>query len=258
MSLYNYPKYYDVAFGYRDVELECDFIEKKIGLFATTGNQRMLDVACGTGSHLVTLGRRGYEVDGFDLSQRMVEYAQEKADGAGLTTRIWVDRMDAFKVDRTYGVAFNLLTGFNYLLTNREAADHFSILAGAVEPGGIYVVELNHPRDFITNRPSTTNAWAESSGGVEVEVDWDHLRTPVDVITHQTGSNPKILIRDAGQVMSIEMTDRYRIYLYQEMRMLIEASGAFELVDACGSFKLDNPLDDSRDSWRMILVMRRK
>ena len=258
MSLYNYPQYYDVAFGYRDVELECDFIEKKVSMFSKCGNQAILDIACGTGSHLVTLGKRGYDVDGFDLSDRMVAYAREKAGSAGLSPRLWTDRMESFQVERTYGIAFNLLTGFNYLLTNREARDHFQMLAAALEPGGIYIVELNHPRDFITNRPSTTNAWVESRGGVEVEVDWDHLRTSVDIITHQTGSNPKILVRDGDQSISIDMSDRYRIYLYQEMRMLIDGSGAFELMDACGSFKLDNPLDDSRDSWRMILVLKRK
>lgn len=258
MSLYNYPKYYDVAFGYRDVELECDFIEKKIGLFATCANQHMLDIACGTGSHLITMADRGYEVDGFDLSDRMVEHAKEKAGSVGLSCDIWVDRMESFRVKRTYGIAFNLLTGFNYLLTNQEVRDHFKCLGEALDPGGIYVVELNHPRDFITNRPSTTNVWVEQDGEIEVEVDWDHLRSPVDVITHQTGSNPKIMVRDGEQVMSIEMTDRYRIYLYQEMRMFIDSSGVFELMDACGSFKLDNPLDDSRDSWRMILILRRK
>jgi len=258
MSLYQYPAYYDVAFGYRDIDLECDFIEKKLGLFGLSDNTGILDVACGTGSHLVQLGMRGYDADGFDISPRMAAFAQEKALQAGLASRIWVDNMAAFQVERTYGAAINLLTGFNYLLTNQDALAHLDRVAEALDTGGVYVLELNHPRDFVTNRPSTTNAWVESRGDVEVEVDWDRDRTPVDVLTHQTSSHPRILVRDKDRTISIDMYDKYRIYLYQELDLLVRCSGKFDLVDSRGSFKLDNPLDDSRDSWRMIVVLRRK
>jgi len=258
MSLYNYPEYYDVAFDYRDVDLECDFIEKKVSLFGLSNNSAMLDIACGTGAHLEQLGRRGYEVDGFDISPQMVEFAGKKAEAGRLNSRVWVDNMVAFESNRKYGVAINLLTGFNYLLRNEDALAHLDTTADVLESGGIYIVELNHPRDFITNRPSTANSWIESRGEIEVEVDWDRKRTDVDVLTHQTESSPHITVKDGEKSLSIDMRDKYRIYLYQEMRLLIQCNGGFELVDARGSFKLDNPLDNSRDSWRMILVLRRK
>lgn len=258
MSLYNYPEYYDVAFDYRDVDMECDFIEKKVSLFGLSDSSVMLDIACGTGTHLEQLGRRGYEVDGFDISPQMVEFARKKTEAARLNSRIWVDNMVAFKNNRKYGVAINLLTGFNYLLRNEDALAHLDTTAGVLESGGLYIVELNHPRDFITNRPSTANTWIESRGQIEVEVDWDQSRTDVDVLTHQTESFPHIVVKDGDKSLSINMRDKYRIYLYQEMRLMIQCNGRFELVDARGSFKLDNPLDNSRDSWRMILVLRRK
>ncbi|RLE16270.1 MAG: hypothetical protein DRJ14_08805 [Acidobacteria bacterium] len=258
MSLYNYPEYYDVAFSYRDVDLECDFIEKKASLFGLCENSAMLDIACGTGSHLEQLLRRGYEVDGFDISPSMVDFAKKKVDNACFDSHIWVDNMVAFENNRKYGVAINLLTGFNYLLKNEDALAHLGRVADALESGGIYIVELNHPRDFITNRPSTANTWVESRGQIEVEVDWDHGRTDVDVLTHQTESSPHIVVKDGGRKLTVDMQDRYRIYLYQEMILMIQCNGCFELVDARGSFKLDNPLDNSRDSWRMILVLRRK
>lgn len=257
MSLYQYPRYYDIAFRYRDVELECDFIEKKMGVFGSFENPRFLDVACGTGAHLIPLSRRGYAVDGFDLAPNMVEYAREKADEADLSPDIWVDNMVRFRSEQKYGMAINLLTGFNYLLYNEDAVSHLKCVGSVMDSGGIYIIELNHPRDFITNQPSTANSWVETDEDVEVEVVWDYNRSPINVITHQVVSNPQISVKDGDQDLSIDMHDRYRIYLYQEMRLIIACSQCFELVDACGSFKLDNPLDDSKDSWRMILVLRR-
>ncbi len=258
MSLYNYPEYYDVAFNYRDVDLECDYIEKKVSLFGLCDNSAMLDIACGTGAHLEQLELRGYEVDGFDISPKMVEFAKEKVEAEKLNSHIWVDNMVAFSCNRKYGAAINLLTGFNYLLRNEDALAHLDRVADVLESGGIYIVELNHPRDFITNRPSTTNTWIESRGQIEIEVDWDRERTDVDVLTQQIESSPHIVVKDGEKNLSIDMRDKYRIYLYQEMRLLIQCNGRFELVDSRGSFKLDNPLDNSRDSWRMVLVLRRK
>ncbi len=258
MSLYNYPEYYDVAFKYRDVDLECDFLEKKVSLFSLCDNSSMLDIACGTGSHLEQLGKRGYEVDGFDISPKMVEFSRRKISAAGLQSNIWIDNMVTFTCNQKYGVAINLLTGFNYLLKNEDALAHLDRVADSLESGGVYIVEMNHPRDFITNRPSTANTWVESDGEVEVEVDWDRGRTDVDILTHQTESSPHISVRDGDKTFSIDMHDKYRIYLFQEIKLMLNCNGKFELVDARGSFKLDNPLDNSRDSWRMILVLRRK
>ncbi|NOY23010.1 MAG: class I SAM-dependent methyltransferase [Acidobacteria bacterium] len=218
----------------------------------------MLDIACGTGAHLEQLGLRGYEVDGFDISPKMVEFAKEKVDAQKLNSHIWIDNMVAFACNRKYGAAINLLTGFNYLLRNEDALAHLDHVADVLESGGIYILELNHPRDFITNRPSTTNVWIESRGQIEIEVDWDRERTDVDVLTQQVESSPHIVVKDGEKILSIDMCDKYRIYLYQEMRLLIQCNGRFELVDSRGSFKLDNPLDNSRDSWRMVLVLRRK
>lgn len=258
MSIYNYPEIYDIAFNYRDIFQECDFIEKKINLFLRTENLSILDIACGTASHVVELLTRGYDVDGFDISSKMIDYAKTKIENKGFSSNLWIDNMASFKTEKKYGVAINILTGFNYLLTNNHVLSHLKSISEALEHGGVYIIELNHPREFIVNKPSKTNAWLESDGKVEVEIDWDNGRSSVDIITHQITSSPIIKVKEGSNSFVINMKDKYRIFLYQEMLLLIAQSEVFETIGTYGSFRLENEFNDSKDSWRMIFALRRK
>ena len=53
---------------------ECDFIEKEIGY---NKDLKILDIGCGTGRHSIELAKRGYHVTGVDLSDSMLQKAQE-------------------------------------------------------------------------------------------------------------------------------------------------------------------------------------
>jgi len=258
LSIYNYPEIYDIAFNYRDIFQECDFLEKKINLFLRTENLNILDIACGTGSHIVELLSRGYDVDGFDISPKMIEYAKNKINIEGLSANLWIDNMASFKTETKYGVAINILTGFNYLLTNNHVLSHLTSVGNTLEQGGVYIIELNHPREFIINKPSKTNAWIETKEDIEVEVDWDNERSLVNIMTHQITSKPVIKVRDKTGSFVINMKDKYRIFLYQELQLLVLQSEIFETVGTFGSFRLENEFDNSKDSWRMIFVLRRK
>ncbi len=258
MSIYNYPKYYDIAFGYRDLDLECDFIEKQIAVHSKSDNFSLLDIACGTGSHLVEMGKRGFDVSGFDISPRMIEYAQKKSENAGVNATLWVDNMVSFTSEKKFGCAINLLTGFNYLLRNEDVEAHLKRVSDSLDAGGLYIIEMNHPREFITNKPSTSNSWVETDGNIEIEVDWDNERTPVDILTHIVTTKPIIKVIDGEKEININMVEKFRIYLYQEIVHFVECSSEFEIVNSFGSFRFDKPLDNSKDSWRMILVLRKK
>ncbi len=257
MSIYNYPQYYDIAFGYRDLDLECDFIEKQIAVHSRSNNFSLLDIACGTGAHLIELGKRGLDVSGFDISPKMIEYARKKAESNGIVADLWVDNMVSFSSKKTYGCAINLLTGFNYLLRNEDVEEHLKRVGNVLETGGLYIIEMNHPREFITNEPSTTNSWIESDGAIEVEVDWDNERSKVDLLTHIITTRPIIKVRDGKKEFTIEMEEKFRVFLFQEIVHYIQCSEQFELVNFFGSFRFDKPLDDTKDSWRMILVLRK-
>ena len=77
-SLYAHPKYYEIAFSYRDIPHEVKTMCKLIDTFSLIPVKRVLEFGSGNSPHMVELLKRGYHYVGLDLSQKMLDYSREK------------------------------------------------------------------------------------------------------------------------------------------------------------------------------------
>jgi SAM-dependent methyltransferase len=69
--------------------------------------QPVLDLGCGTGRLLLPLLKRGFDVDGIDVSKDMADIAMSRvAESGGRTTRIRVQPMHELSTDRNYRTIF--------------------------------------------------------------------------------------------------------------------------------------------------------
>jgi len=258
LNIYHFPLYYDIAFQYRDIPLECDFIELMLEKQAKTENRLILDIACGSGMHIVELGRRGYTMHGFDLSPEMIDFSTKKCKEIGLSPLLWVDDMRNFTPRGSYGMAINMLTTFNYLTDNDDIVAHLRRVAEALSPGGIYLIELHHPRDFSDLSASVAQEWMESRGDITVECSFDYQPEATDPITQIRRNKVRFEVTEGEVKKVFEEEQEVRVVLFQEFNLFLEFEGSFELVAANGAFREEQPLDNSEDSWRMILTLRKK
>src|SRR5439155_12114209 len=81
---YTAPRLYEIAFD-MNRKGEVDFLVHCFKRFARRPVRRVLDIACGTGPHLVRLAERGYRPAGLDLSRRNIEFLRERLDAKGLS-----------------------------------------------------------------------------------------------------------------------------------------------------------------------------
>jgi SAM-dependent methyltransferase len=99
---------------------EVDFI---LTLYPISPKSRILDVGCGTGRHAVEFGKRGYQVTGIDLSEKMLEVARQKARLADVSVE-WI-HADAteFSTTKEYDLAVCLCEGAVGLIEKGEDAE---------------------------------------------------------------------------------------------------------------------------------------
>jgi len=116
-------------------------------LFARHGVQSVLDTACGTGEHAWLFASWGLQVVATDVSQEMLEVAEEKGTGKGTEPLF---RPAAFgetyeTLRETFDAVTCLGNSFPHVLTDelaRQAAGDFAKLA---RPGGVLVIQqLNY------------------------------------------------------------------------------------------------------------------
>jgi SAM-dependent methyltransferase len=132
-------RYHDLA-EQRLIDYEAD-IASLDEAFRGSGARTVLDLACGTGTHLLGLARLGYECAGMDLEPQMIAVAREKAERHQQNIELFAGDMRDYSLGRTFDAAFAL-----YALTSLETkADLRAALASArraVRDGGWFYFNL--------------------------------------------------------------------------------------------------------------------
>ncbi len=96
----------------------------------------LLDVACGTGSHLVHL-RQWYDVVGLDIDKGMLDEARRR-----LPEDTFVEGdMRRFRLDRTFDVVTCLFSSIGYMTSERELDQAVSTMASHLRSGGLLVID---------------------------------------------------------------------------------------------------------------------
>lgn len=113
-----------------------------------------LDVGCGEGADAIWLARRGWRVDGVDVSGVALRRAAEHADRAGaeIAGRItWLhENLTAWDPGRG---RYDLVSAQYMHLPPPERDVLFRGLAEAVAPGGTLLIVGHHPSDLQTTVP---------------------------------------------------------------------------------------------------------
>lgn len=105
----------------------------------------LLDVACGTGSHLVHL-RKDFSVSGLELDPSMLEVARRRLPDVELHA----GDMRTFDLDRRYDAVTCLFSAIGYMLRREDLDLAMAAMARHLAPGGVLVVEpWFHPEQWF-------------------------------------------------------------------------------------------------------------
>ena len=122
-------KVYDAVYRWKDYDEET---RRLLRFLPREGS--LLDVACGTGSHLVRL-RGAYEVEGLEKDPKMAALARAK----GLA--VHEGDMADFDLGRRYDAVTCLFSSIGYMETPERLRRAVGAMAAHLEPGGVLIVE---------------------------------------------------------------------------------------------------------------------
>jgi SAM-dependent methyltransferase len=254
-ELYRNARYYDVAFSYRDVPDEVDFF-LACARRAGTEVGRALEMACGPGRHARELGRRGVPSVALDMQGAMVALCLDEARRSDIPVQGMVADMRTFALAEPVDLALTLLTSITYLLEPSDLRAHFASVYRALSPGGVYVVENNHPREFSEAERFKANAWTMSEDGVSVEVTWHANEPNVDWVRQRYEVESRFVVDDHGERVTITDRGWLRMMYPSELQGHGEAAG-FVLCDLFGAADVEQPLDFSEAAWRTFAVFQK-
>jgi len=256
-KFYGRPEYYDIAFDFRDVPEECDFIEAVYSGINGRKLSSIIELCAGPAYHTIEFGLRDKEAAALDLSPEMVEYGRLKAEKAGAQISYFPGNMTDFRVEHKYDMAILLMDSVSYLLDNEEVYKNLKCVSEALEENGLYLIEISHPRDFLGKEKAPNPKWKMKRELKEVEIQWGDEDDPFDPITQISQTLVKIKYSDGLNRGEIEDRAAQRCFTVNEFKALVDASGRFEIVDFYGSMKKNVPFDNSKEAWRMVPILKK-
>jgi len=255
-KLYRRPYYYDIALA-RDVGRDADFIADVFGHYHGGRLGSVLEIACGPGYHACELARRGVHVTALDLEAEMLDFAAARAAAEGVEVNWMLADMRQFHLNSPVEMAICMFDGLDALTENDDLIQHFCVVADNLLPGGLYLIDLTHPREVDYAHYADFRYTGERHG-VQVEIAWGINNPRYDLITATARTEIELRIREKGEETVIRDVALERLLFPQEIVLLARCSGALRVVGWHGDYDLKQPLDYSDSSKRMIAVLQKK
>jgi SAM-dependent methyltransferase len=251
---YSAPRYYEIAFDMNRKQ-EVDFLVHCFRRYAKGPVRRVLDIACGTGPHLVRLAERGYRLSGLDLSPENIEFLRARARARGLDVTLEVGDMTRFTLPRPVDAAICMQDSQGHLLTNAAILAHLRSVARAVRPGGIYVFDRYMCSSWTD--PARRWSWTRRRGRATVRATFEALKE-LNPVTQVFYEDMELEVLENGARHVYRQRHSSRMVFPQELRALVDLAGGFELCEWFYGFKPRLRLDTAHRPLLMVVVLRRK
>jgi SAM-dependent methyltransferase len=258
-ALYENPRLYDLAFGFRNIAVECRGLLQLAARHGVANPASIADIACGPAHHLRVYARLGLKAYGIDLNRDMLAYARHLSTTERLRIRFKRADMRAFELAEKVDVAQCLFDSFSHCTTDDDAVATLRCAARALRKGGVLLLELTHPADYFTTTSTrTVGRWTQRYPDVTVRTRF--LTTGIDPIAETYVKSMTIDATYKDRRPSKRIVDRqpHRMWLRSGISHVAAASGAFDIVGWYGDLSPRVPLSLRMSSWRMVTVLRRR
>lgn len=212
--------------------------------YAAECNGPILEPMCGTGRFLLPMLNDGFDVQGFDASEHMLQALHQKALKLNLKPHAVLNFIANFESQKKYGLIFIPSGSFNLITNPQEVAESLVKFHDLLLPGGILIIEIitlaATPQDPGTWR---RQQWKKPEGGFILE---SAMEEPLfDNVSHTTCRYE--LVENNAITKTEEEVIKIRLYSEEEFKKILLQAG-FSSVRAIKAFnRTQKPTRDDKD-----------
>jgi SAM-dependent methyltransferase len=256
--LYSSAHIYDVAFNFRNIGAECDVLADLAERHGNGAPRTVLELAAGPARHAREWARRGAAAMALDSSAAMCEYARACAARDGLPLQVVVANMVDFSLGERFDLMVMPMDSSSYLLDNTATLTHLDCVARHLVDGGLYVLEMTHPRTAFGVGPSTGTDWISEADGIRVHTCWGAAGDAFDPITQIDEVTVTMVWSGPAGEGRLQERARQRRFTANEVDALVRASGQLEIVEWLGSLAEATAFSNDPTASFMVPVLRKR
>ncbi|MBI1249573.1 methyltransferase domain-containing protein [bacterium] len=254
VDCYDYPQYWDLSFR-DETPVECDFFEAAFQRFGDKPIRRVLDIGCGGGRNVVEMAGRGYQMVGLDNNAPSLKYLQKRLGQRKLNAEILEGDMRSFQLKKPIDAALSTFNTFRHLITEQDAIDHLQSVAGALRPGGLYILGFHIiPLDAD---PECHERWTATHGKTKVT-------TTLKVVDFNRAERQEVLrfnlhVRRGDEVLRMKTEYPYRLYTAAEFRSLLRKVPQLKILEVYDFwYDIDDPVPFDHEISDAVFVLQKQ
>ncbi len=179
----------------------------------------VLDLTCGTGSQVLWLAGRGFEVTGSDINAKMLQIARAKAAKEKLHVKLLKGDMRTAKV----GIFDAAITIFNAVghLTKSDFEKAMQSIHANLKKGGLYIFDINN-LTYLRNEDQITTLtidWQKRVGDTTLrEVQYSTIDENGILASYTTAMEQK----GTGRPKVVRSAQTLQVYTAKELKKMLE------------------------------------
>ena len=122
-----------------DIDQEIHFLTQQLHL---EPGRSVLDLCCGHGRHAVPLAQQGLEVVGVDISEYLINLAEQAASNARVNVDFVLRDMREIDWKERFDGVINMFTAFGFFSEDHENFRVLELVAQALKPGGYLCMDV--------------------------------------------------------------------------------------------------------------------
>jgi SAM-dependent methyltransferase len=233
---FNSP-YYHILYKDRGTEEAKGFIDNLSSYLEFKPTDKIMDLACGKGRHAIYLNKKGFEVEGIDLSEKNIQEARKFAHEK---LRFFVHDMRKPYKENKFDFVLNMFTSFGYFETQEENSQVIHTVFNSLKSGGKFLLDFLNPYKVINNLQASE---VKIVNGIKFEI-------------HKS-------FKDGFIQKDIRFNDQDKAWHFNEKVKAIRQSefldyfeeASFKLLKVFGDYSLNNY--EKEDSERMIFLLEK-
>ncbi len=254
MAIFNkfYATYYDFLYKGKDYRSEADFFDLIIRKYGLKDSKSILSFGAGTLSHETFLAKKGYAIDGVEISPEMVKIGKEKIRKNRMkAVSIIQGDMRRFSSKKEYDAVLVMFNSVSYCQGLKEMKNFLRSASKAMKSGSVLAFDCWNAT--VAQKDPPRNTWTKTKIGSRM----------LYKIVEASPMNPDNSFTRTADLLVVENkrmlgreVEKHTLYSWDptEVAKIASREGLDLLI--VSDFMDLKPINDTR--WNMVMVFRKK
>ena len=247
-----YSQYYDLLYQDKDYVGEAKYVDNLIAKFSESESKTILDMGCGTGKHAKLFCDKSYSVHGIDLSQDMLDIAEQRRQGRESNLNFSLSNISELALNKKFDTVISLFHVVNYQNSNEDLIKFFEVAKEHLNIGGVFIFDFWYGPAVLTDLPVTRIRRLESQSIKVTRLAEPVIHPQESIVDVHYDVFIENKENGSGEVFRKQETHKIRYLFDKELEMICKQVG----LRIKNKKKWMSDKSPGLDSWNVVWVVQ--